>query len=135
MNPYSEETLAGALRHLGKTLERIEEWQRRLVEREDIQNKVLCALSSQIVWRRVKCSEVLGPTPTHEDPQIAEALNALARSQMELARAVRQQSAMQEILVEAMPVTVEAKILGISARTVRRRREQRKMDRLLVTSA
>jgi DNA-directed RNA polymerase specialized sigma24 family protein len=66
---------------------------------------------------------------------LPEALQALARSQAELAAAVRQQAAITEVLVEAMPAATEAKILGVSACTVRRRRAQRRNARLLQASA
>ncbi len=40
-------------------------------------------------------------------------------------------AAIMEVLVEAMPAAEEARILGISERTVRRNREKRRMARLL----
>lgn len=52
----------------------------------------------------------------------------------ELTAAIRQQTAIMEVLVEAMPAAEEARILGISERTVRRNRQKRKMSRLLNAS-
>jgi len=49
----------------------------------------------------------------------------------DLAGAVRQQSAVLEVLVEAMPAATEARILGISERTVRRNRKVRQIERML----
>ena len=43
-------------------------------------------------------------------------------------------AAIMEVLVEAMPAAEEARILGISERTVRRNREKRRMARLLKPS-
>ncbi len=74
------------------------------------------------------------PTRPVPAPTIEEALLAIARSQVELAAAVRQQTAITEVLVEAMPASIEAKILGVSACTVRRRRAQRRNARLLQAS-
>lgn len=48
--------------------------------------------------------------------------------------AIRQQTAIMEVLIEAMPAAEEARILGISERTVRRNREKRRMARLLKPS-
>jgi hypothetical protein len=62
-----------------------------------------------------------------------ETLKALAFSVRELALAVRQQSAVLEVLQEAMPATTEAKLLGVSERTIRRQRKRRKDARLMVT--
>ena len=58
----------------------------------------------------------------------------LAQALTELTAAIRQQTAIVEVLVEAMPATEEARILGISERTVRRNREKRRMARLLKPS-
>lgn len=59
------------------------------------------------------------------------AIAALAASQAELAAAVRAQSHLFEILVESMPATAEAKLLGISPCTVRRNRAKRSAERVL----
>jgi hypothetical protein len=48
-----------------------------------------------------------------------------------LARAVEDQIRMLEVFIEVMPATKEAEILGVSERTIRRRRKTRKNNRLL----
>ena len=58
----------------------------------------------------------------------------LARALTELTAAIRQQTAIMEVLIEAMPAAEEARILGISERTVRHNREKRRMARLLKPS-
>lgn len=60
--------------------------------------------------------------------RLAAAIEALATS-------VRAQAAVTEVLVEAMPAAVEARILGISERTVRRNRKARQATRLLRAAA
>lgn len=67
------------------------------------------------------------PSPAHA----WEILQQLARAVLRLSDAVDRQSAVLEILQEAMPATTEADILGISAHTVRRRRRRRAHQRLL----
>ena len=48
-----------------------------------------------------------------------------------LARAVEQQTRVLELLTEGMKPGTEAKILGVSVRTVTRRRKSRRMERLM----
>ena len=59
----------------------------------------------------------------------------LAQAIEALASAVRHQSQMTEVLVEAMPAAVEGRIPGISERTVRRNRTQRRNLRIMGVSA
>lgn len=48
-----------------------------------------------------------------------------------LARATEENTRVLEVLVEAMPATKEAELLGVSEKTVRRRRKIRRAARLL----
>jgi hypothetical protein len=55
--------------------------------------------------------------------QLADAIEALAK-------AVRDQTKLLEILVESIPATKEAELLGVSEKTVRNHRKARKLSRL-----
>jgi FixJ family two-component response regulator len=55
----------------------------------------------------------------------------LAAAIAELAKAVTKQTQLFELFVETIPATQEAKLLGVSEWTVRRRRKARKIERLL----
>lgn len=55
----------------------------------------------------------------------------LADSMSQLARALEQQTRVLEILIEGMKPSTEAAIVGVSVRTVSRRRKARKMEKLL----
>lgn len=69
---------------------------------------------------------LLPPDPPRVDP-----VDRLAQAVQQLALATRQQTALLEVLVESMPATAEAKLLGICEKTVRKRREQRRAERQL----
>ena len=58
----------------------------------------------------------------------------LAAALEHLAIAIDRYSNVMEVFTEAMPSTTEAKILGVSERTIRRRRKFRKAVRLLSAS-
>lgn len=55
----------------------------------------------------------------------------LAAALDRFAGAIERQTRVLEVLTESMPATAEARLLGISDRTVRRYRKQRKAERLM----
>jgi hypothetical protein len=58
----------------------------------------------------------------------------LAEAMSKLAGAIDRNSRVMEIMIEAMPAATEAKILGVSDRTIRRARKVRRNLRLLTAS-
>lgn len=66
--------------------------------------------------------------------RLAEAINRHAQATERMVRVLEDHSRMLEVFIEAMPATKEAQILGVSERTIRRRRKMRQAARLLVTT-
>ena len=62
-----------------------------------------------------------------DDAKLAESIALLAQS-------VRENTRLVAMLVDGLTPSAEAKLLGVSTRTVARRRSQRKMERLLTTA-
>lgn len=61
---------------------------------------------------------------------ILAVVSNLAKAVEGLTAASVRQAQLLEVLLEAMPATTEAQILGVSERTVRRRRKTRRLARL-----
>lgn len=67
------------------------------------------------------------------DEALASALREHAAAQRELALVIRRQGDLLETLLETVPATHEARLLGVSAATVRRRRAHRAAERALAS--